>query len=106
MPESVLTHTMPLLFAGGASCVLALGEVRALVVLPELAAAGGVFGAGSASAAVEVGCAVPFDSGVLALVVLPELAAAVGFLAAVPSEGVEAALDSFAFSDFVFLLLA
>src|SRR5450755_2358208 len=105
MPESVLTHTMPLLFAGGACCV-ALGGVRALVVLPELAAAGGVFGAGSASAAVGVGCAVPFDSGVLALVVLPELAAAVGFLAAVPSEGVEAALVSLAFADFDCDLLA
>lgn len=106
MPESVLTHTMPLLFAGGACSVAALGGVRALVVLPELAAAVGDLGVVSASALVGVGFAAPFDSGVLALVVLPELTDAVGFLAAAPSEGGEAAVDSFAAADFDLRLFA
>lgn len=59
MPESVFTHTLPLLFAGGAACAVDEGGVLALVVLPELAVVGGA--AGGSVALLSVGSAFVLD---------------------------------------------
>ena len=81
------------------------GEVRALVVFPELAAAGGAAGVvvlfAFDGAALSL---LPFDFCVRGLVVLPEFAAAVGFCVPASSE----AFASFVFDalvDFDFLLV-
>src|ERR1700736_6197460 len=102
MPDSVLTHTIPLLFAGADCSFMDFDGVRALVVLPELPVPGGAVGGAPASVLLEEldDCRVlPVDSAVLldesfvlsvdsflrALVVLPEFAAAVGSFVEFPA---------------------
>lgn len=113
-PESVLTHTMPLLFAGADCSFMDFDGVRALVVLPELPVAGGADGGAPASVlldgledcrelAVEFLVPLP-ESFVRTLVVLPEFAPAVGFVE-FPEVELEALPESFAVL-FDLLLLA
>src|SRR5260370_21635194 len=60
-PESVFTHTVPALFAGGACCVFVVFDAGALAGLPGLAAsvAAGLFAGavGVAAGAAVVDCA-------------------------------------------------
>jgi hypothetical protein len=103
MPDPVLTHTIPLLFAGADCSFMDLGGIRALVVLPELPVAGGAVGGAPAPVVLEEldGCR---ESFVRALVVLPEFAPAVGFVE-FPVAELDALPDSFD-EVFDFLLLA
>jgi hypothetical protein len=110
-PDSVLTHTIPLLFAGADSWFMGFAGVRALVVLPELPVAGGAVGAPASvlpeglddCRALPVESDVlpdesfvpPVDSFVRALVVLPEFAPAVGSFVEFPPAELEVLPESF-----------
>ena len=109
-PDSVLTHTIPLLFAGADSWFMGFAGVRALVVLPELPVAGGAVGARASvlpeglddCRALPVESDVlpdesfvpPVDSFVRALVVLPEFAPAVGSFVEFPPAELEVLPES------------
>jgi hypothetical protein len=102
-PDSVLTHTIPLLFAGADSWFMDFAGVRALVVFPELPVAGGAVGAPASVEPEELDdCRVlpdesfvpPVDSFVRALVVLPEFAPAVGSFVEFPPAELEVLPES------------
>jgi len=105
MPDSVFTHTIPLLSAGADCSFMDFDGVRALVVLPELPVAGGAVGAVTWSVALEElddgrvlpagSLVLPDDSFVRALVVLPEFPAAVGSFVEFSLAELEVLLESF-----------